>query len=514
MNRSYGRALLFSLLLPAMAAALPLTEYQAQRNDTLDLYVAGSSAQDRTLEGLFRVLCDPGTLDEYRANGGDVRLMFCRSKNGSGAIPGIAAGQKIALHKSSVSGSGSGVGPLIQRTPVQFVNVADLRAHFEERCAPDKARQIPAEGALIAYTEYQCANPAPTLEIPDAGITDVNPRFFLSAYHLTPEALEALSVHSANAFIFGIPVTLSLRNALQSARFPVGSPCNPANPHYADVVVVDKGMGVPRGETEPCMPGLTRAQLAGIFAGTLTQWRQIVNAQGAPIAFRNLSNGRMESPAGVRPPDDERVHVCRRVPTSGTQAAYEMFFLNQRCATGVRPFIENGPNVFLGSTSGDVKNCLAELDHRNIWAVGILSTENVESLKDDRWRFVKMDGVAPTLLNTFNGRWPFFVEQSYQWRNEHAEQPLQGPKLALMAQIGLQLGNPAIIRDLDRGFRHAWGRAGVMALNASSLGVPAPAPAPGKPVDEAALAENPILGLRHEPNNCGAALAESPTVLP
>jgi hypothetical protein len=140
-----------------------------------------------------------------------------------------------------------------------------------------------------------------------------------------------------------------------------------------------------------------------------------------------------------------------------------------------------------------------------------MSTENVES-PGDLWRFVKMDGVAPTLLNTFNGRWPFFVEQSYQWRNEHSELPLQGPKLALMVHIGLQLGNPSIVRDLNKDFRHSWGSAGVMALSYS--GQSPPLPRPGAPVDEAAVAENPVLAVHHEPNNCGAVLAAFPTPLP
>src|SRR5208337_4680775 len=190
---------------------------------------------------------------------------------------------------------------------------------------------------------------------------------------------------------------------------------------------------------------VSRAQLAGIFSGVLKDWGQIVNPQGHALATRNARNGQLiSSPPGVKPPSDERVYVCRRVPTSGTQAAFEMFFLNQRCTAEIPDFVDSGDTVFQGSTTSDVQSCLNQLDDRNVWAVGILTTESVESLKDDRWRFIKMDGVAPTLLNTFNGRWPFFVEQSYQWRNERSEQPLQGSKLALMAQIGLQLGNPQI----------------------------------------------------------------------
>jgi hypothetical protein len=499
--------------LPTLARALPLNEYHAQQNDTLDLFVAGSSAQDNALQRLFRLICETNTLDVYRADGGNVRLFFCRTKSGTEALPGAAAGQKVAFHKSSIGGSGGGVGPLIQRTPVNFFNVLDIRPQFDARCPPEKRMQHPAEGAMTAYTEYECTNPTPDHEIPDAGISDVEPRFFLNLYHLAPEAVDVLSVHNANAFIFGVPVSVGLRDALQAARFPKDDACNPASSRYAELVEFNHGTRIKRGETESCMPSLTRPQIAGIFAGVITDWGQIVNQKGYALAAKDPRTGQIASPPGVRPPSDERVYVCRRVNTSGTQAAFEMFFLNQRCTQGVPPFVESGTSVFQGSVTSDVQSCLTQLDQRNVWAVGILTTESVESVKDDRWRFIKMDGVAPTLLNTFNGRWPFFVEQSYQWRNEHSEQPLQGPKLALMAQIGLQLGNPAIIRDLNRGFRHVWGSAGVMALSNAGMNVP-PRPLPGKPVDQAMLDDDPILAVRHESSNCSAVVAQYPTVLP
>jgi len=498
---------------PVLAVALPLSDYHAQPGDTLDLYVAGSSAQDNGLQRLFRLICAANSLDVFRSSGGNVRTFFCRTKSGPGALPGIPEGQKVAFHKSSTAGSGSGVGPLIQRTAVEFLNVVEIRAQFDQRCPPDKRTQHPTEGDLTAYSEFECLNPTPDQQIPDAGISDVEPRFFLNAYHLAPDATDVLSVHNANAFIFGVPVSLNMRDALQSARFPKTDGCNPANAHYSDLIDVKVGPRVKRGESESCMPSLSRAQLAGIFSGVVADWGQIVNTQGWALAAKNARTGQITSPPGVRAPSDERVFICRRVSTSGTQAAYEMFFLHQRCVPGVRPFLDSGDNIFQGSVSGDVKSCLTQLDKRNVWAIGILTTESVESVSEDRWRFIKMDGVAPTLLNTYSGRWPFFVEQSYQWRNDRADQPLQGPKLALMAQIGLQLGNPSIIRDLNRGFRHVWGSAGLMALSDSSSKVP-PRPAPGKPVNESAVDDNPILAVRHDSNNCGAVVAQYPTVLP
>jgi hypothetical protein len=421
----------------------------------------------------------------------------------------MAPGQKVALHKSSIGGSGSGVGPLIEKTPVAFLNIDDLRAHFAERCPPARRSQYAADGALSGFAENDCDNPTPALEIPDAGISDVEPQILLRAYHLPPEAAEVLHVQTSNAFIFGVPVSLTLRDALQAAKFPPEDPCNPGNPRYSDLVDVKLPMRVKRGETEPCMPSLSRAQVAGIFAGTLRDWGQIVDSHGYALAARKSGDGAIISPPGIRAPSDDRVNICRRADTTGTQAAYEMYFLNRRCTPGARPFVEPGPAVFLGSTSSDVKSCLNRLDRENVWALGTMSTQIVESLKDDHWRFIKIDGVAPTLLNTYNGRWLFFVEQSYQWRDERSDVPLRGLKRALIAHIGWQLGNPVVLRGLNRGFRHAWGSAGAMAMNG-----PPPRPTPGKPIDQAALDENPMLAVRHDSSNCNAVIAEYPTALP
>jgi len=66
---------------------------------------------------------------------------------------------------------------------------------------------------------------------------------------------------------------------------------------------------------------------------------------------------------------------------------------------------------------------------------------------------------------------------------------------------------------VNRGFRHVWGSAGIMALNTAGTNTP-PRPVPGNPIDQATLDDNPILAVRHESNNCSAVVAQYPTVLP
>jgi hypothetical protein len=89
-----------------------------------------------------------------------------------------------------------------------------------------------------------------------------------------------------------------------------------------------------------------------------TSWHSVRSS--IRVAHRVITNGQIMSPPGVRPPSEDRVFICRRAKTSGTQAAYEMLFLHQRCTPGVRPFVESGDNVFTGSVSSDVQSYLTQ----------------------------------------------------------------------------------------------------------------------------------------------------------
>jgi hypothetical protein len=82
-----------------------------------------------------------------------------------------------------------------------------------------------------------------------------------------------------------------------------------------------------------------------------------------------------------------------------------------------------------------------------------------------------------------------------------------------MARVGTLLGDPAIIRDLDRGFRHLWGSAGVVAISEPGA-APPPRPLAGKPVTEDMLDDFPVIAVRHDSNNCSAVVAVYPTSLP
>lgn len=460
------------------AFALPASQYNSTPGDTLDVFIGGASAQDNALERLFRNACDVNTLDIFRTS--NQRVMFCRISN-AGVAGFPVAGQKVAIHKTSVGGSGNGVQPVANQSNLTFIDMNAIKAGTITCAAPTSVVAETVAGVTFAgYTNNNnCGTAGTRNAVPDAGISDVEP----ALVGASEAEISRLNVQSQNAVVWGIPVTEALRNALQEVQgLTVGA------------------------EDEANMPSMTYAQLSSIYNGGITDWSQIVSGNGTDL------------PSAVsNPPSDSQVFVCRRVPTSGTQASYEVHMLRERCVAGVASFVDGNDGgvvgtgtVNEGSGTGNVISCLNTHDGANRWAVGIFSTENVESsvapgVNDGNvWRNIKMNGHAPTLLNVANGKWDFFTEQSIQWRNAASGNALSGLKLTLMQDVAVNAGSPSIIRALNNGFIHSWGDAGVMALITNGHMPTMPAPGAALTANDVRL--NPVLTSTRSPqgapNNC------------
>lgn len=459
------------------AFALPATDYNATPGDTLDVFVSGASAQDGALERLFRNSCDAGTLDIFR-DGSNQRVLFCRISNAG--VPGFpVAGQKVAIHKTSVGGSGNGVQPVANQTALGFIDMNAVKTNNLCTSGTSVPSETVAGTTFAGYVEHTGCTAPLRNAVPDAGISDVEP----ALVGASAAEISRLNVQSQNAVVFGVPVTEALRNALQEAQgLTVGA------------------------EDEANMPSLSKAQLASIYNGGIVDWTQLVSGNGTDLPS-----------AASNPPSDSQVYLCRRVPTSGTQASFEVYMLGQRCTSGVVGMLPGNDGgvvgagtVNEGSGTGNVKSCLSTHDGANRWAVGLFSTENVAVSEtpavDDGnvWRFIKINGAAPSLLNTANGKHDFFMEQSIQWRNAASGNALAGLKLTLMQDIAANAGSPSIIRAINNGFHHSWGDGGVMALITNGH-MPTMA-APGAPVTAADVAINPVLtstkSPQGAPNNC------------
>lgn len=301
-----------------------------------------------------------------------------------------------------------------------------------------------ATAALTNYTEYKCGAGVVN-RVPDAGLSDIEPNKFFGINKASdlPEyiASSAVTSNTFGALVFGTPVTLDLRNALQLAQFDkITSNCNPLNPNYAlDSDVVTAGVQ-PWSETEGCMPSLTSMEIRSLFTGGIKKWTSFMVTNPAAPAGAKISL--LTHPdvvaMGIAPlTANNQVQVCRRVQGSGTQAQSNAIFLNWPCDTNVsKPTTAAqsstgfGPVVAENSGSSDVSKCLDDFnDASNVstknaglikrWAIGINSTENNMNLAFN-YRFVKIDGAAPTIQAVFNGDYHDYAEQSFQFRNNTA----------------------------------------------------------------------------------------------
>lgn len=504
---------LFMGLMSAGVQGLPASEYKSHPSDgTVDIFISGSSSQDAVFERWVRSTCLRDSLDIYRA-GQNQKVFFCRiNGNGcrsvyigqwiyticdSGSVPGFpnsgygGDGVKVAIHKTSVGGSGNGVQPVANQAGLYFIDMNAIKQGYITCATTNTIQTEIVPGANFAgYTEHTgCGSVSGTrVAVPDAGISDVEPELLGAS---TAE-ISRLNMQSQNAVIFGIPVTEALRNALQEAQgLTVGA------------------------EDEANMPSLSKAQLSSIFSSGITDWNQLVSGNGTGLPD-----------AVSTPPSDSQVYVCRRVSTSGTQAAFETYMLRQRCMAGVASFISGNDGGVVGSGTvnegsgdGDMITCLNSHDAANRWAVGMLSTEKMEvnstsAVNDGNvWRFIKINEYAPTLLNVANGKYDFFVEQSIQGRNTSSGNALSGLTLILMQDFTSEVGMPSVIHALNNGFRHSWGDGGVMALITNGH-VPTQ-PTPGAPLTEDTVRLNPVLVSTHSPlgytNNCQPPVIFFPT---
>lgn len=417
-------------LIASQSFALGIT---ASKNATLKLNVSGATAADIQFSNYINQVCQPGTLDTFRNVADSARAFSCSI--GAGEIAGVAAGTSALFRKES-GGSQTGVGPVANNTTLNGINLdtCTISATANLWSCSDTTIQVPAE----------------------IGISDVEPELFTVSQNgglsVSAAALSAMTVNSVNAQAFGIVVTPDLRNALQAAQgLTVGSD---------DVANI---------------PSLSSAVIANIFAGRMANWSTLVDGSGIGInatATKTNSNG---------------VEICLRAPGSGTQAQFNAFYMGNACAyrgaagnqflgygsladgAGVvndiarrqlGPVLAPPPYAHHTTGSSDMGKCLTNIAAANRTAIGIQSLEKVVETNADRnnFKYVAIDGVAPTLENMQAGLYRNWASLSIQWRGN----VVTGSKLAA-AQKFVELAQ-AMVPVAEFNLSLKTGPAGIPAI--------------------------------------------------
>lgn len=402
---------------------------------TLELWLAGSSAQDPLLAALVPTLCDdaPITFTDTAGQAGvSHSAYFCTMS--SAKIAGFSGPQKVLIHKRSTGGSIFGVAP-VARSGIAGQTLATAGVTQMEISFTTGGTVVGNNCKLDSGSRYVC-NPANTVNrIVDAGISDVEPALFIGpnlvpvgpdygtvsgspgTAALTNAELLKLKTNTMSATTYGIVVTKDLRNALQKAQ--------------------GKTIG---SDAVADMPSMTSAQIRTIFAAGVGDWSQFNVFDAASNLWRPLTELATSTLATTT------INVCRGNPGSGTQAVFNAQIMGQPCG-GSNPlaypdttissrhvaYLPTGaaqgqtsvdafeaaindsgpgiPTVNETATSGDLTACMRDLENGRAsvavgkaWGIGfqpILAA-------DPSFRFIAIDGVTPTWNNVAASNYTFW----------------------------------------------------------------------------------------------------------
>lgn len=478
----------------SVASAAPFDPWTSNTANTV-LRLSGATAQDKGIVVMMRRLCSAGTM--VRVTGTVDSAILCEA-NGVESAP-VPAGNKVILYKNSNGGSSRGVVPVSdQSTTISFLNLASLAQAGYQNTSVCSVTSFASTTDFVAYTEYACGSnvTSPTGIAPDAGISDLEPNLL----GWTSGVNQPFgTVTSGPTLMFGAVVSKNFRDALQTAQ----SNTLPG--------------GCVGSDTEACMPTLTKAQLSNIWSGGIAALSRLSDDAGVLIP----------TPTG-----STSVSVCRRKSGSGTLASYQVYFLNDLCVkstkavkamvTGVDgnaaiPSVASRVNEY--SSTPQVIGCLNANHAAGKYAIGMSSTESVPGsaylntglaapFDDDtgNWRYIKIDGYAPTLLNVAQTRYDFGFEVSFQTKSGLADNAgASSYPLGLFNAATNAISSAAVIKEVNAAFVQTWGQSGFMGRpSAGSSTLPSAAPA-GK-LTAAEVVANPVntwtRAASGTPNSC------------
>ncbi len=405
-------------------------------NGTLkEVVIHGGSAQAPLVGAYMAEICN--NLDTFFNSGGsgtgkDYRAYSCTLK--TAIAGGWAAGTPVLVTKRDLGGSIYGVNPLVNQWQENTMVVDNTAGN----CVSTGL------AATASQASYNCANVA--LKQAIAGISDVEPAIFNKlmtigtasvafnlpsgtddngnawAPALSASQLGGLDSSSANQTIFGVAVSLPLRDAMQAAQgLTVGSDAAADQP------------SMPRAFYSSLAAGFVQAGVAK-HAG----WDALTH-----VAADNAL----------------QVNLCRRANGSGTQASSNLLFLESGTITttsngGFGPVNNNGVAVartgaplavIENSSTGTAVSCLTTASTLNAYAAGIISYENDPGTAT--WRFVKLDGQAPSQALARVGQYPYVYSATMQWKKTAPGVPDTQTK-SFLTDMRKNLGSPAKIAAL------------------------------------------------------------------
>lgn len=504
-------------LLAVTQGAHALTPW-ANGGPNIIINASGGAAQDKAF-GLVvsNTLAASGTVDTFSdvdastgsIGGRWVSYYFTGNANlGTGL-----AGKKILLNKRIYGGAGYGVVPLIRGIPVEQLNTAFLPASAWVANGTQQWKQtIDSSNASkylsAKYSDFGFLGVDPSVLLKpgtrnyptpvNALITGVPEANWPTNVSTLPTA--NLTIISTGGLAYGVAVTADLYKALQAAEKRAGTlPSTVAVGSY----------------NETSLPNLNHNFVASLLAGKIQYWDQvkIVDKTNGNAAI-SLVDPAILTDAGVAAPYKEAttgnnftpVAVGLRNNGAAVGAVAYAEFLNYPSTANAFPpatvtaddaVIEDASLPIVKAPGGttDTSNLLVDWQNgtnltgwnnvpngsgfANRWGVAINSADRNGSVTaagtgGSPWRYVKIDGFAPTLENIAAGDYPVWSEGTVIFQTTRTTDPLWATKVNLFTAFAKDLGSPTVASSVNP--TQAWGATGIFATTADPRGFTASIP--------------------------------------
>jgi hypothetical protein len=411
-----------------VTAGVPnITDALTQTNK--EVWISGSSAATPFVEKSIAADCT-GSIYKYSNSTTDFTWV-CNSS--------IAAGTINIVHKRDGGGSVTGVkSALASATPSLAATYLPTYWVTSSLNTATCLAAVTSNGVSVIPCTPTAASPAQ--HNADIDLADVDgAQFEIAANGGVANASSLTGTGALATQIFGIVVNTRLYAAMQVASVAAGKI---ATSCISTSIVAGQNNGsfnFPTDNTDACQPSLTTAQLSALLGagGRATDW---YNLYFGGDALASIPQSLVAVQNTADQPTNTNVHYCSRTAGSGTLAAINIKLENQcsktneAIATASSQTISPETDAVAGnqkivhsmSGSGDLENCLEGLNDGALkstftpypamtntsgprWAIGIMGLDR-NSTVAKKYRYIKIDGIAPTAANVVNGKYKLWAE--------------------------------------------------------------------------------------------------------
>ncbi|MDO9106871.1 MAG: hypothetical protein Q7U57_18165 [Methylovulum sp.] len=423
------------------------------------------------------------------------------------------AGKKILLVRRTRGGTGYGVIPLINSIPLEHLNIVGLPASawvadgtkaWKQTISAANASQYltkkVSDGGLLAVDPNSVLKPG-TESYPDqqneltTGAPEPN-----WPLNLTQVNTATYSVLPTAGLVYGVAVTQDLYKVLQAAQKRAGN--------LSGNVVIGN-------YTETDMPNLNRNVVASLLAGKIGAWDQFkIVDKTDNNTVKSLLDNSILTDAGVSAPYQESTTGSNLTPVAlglrnngaaTSVLAYSVFlnYPDTKKAFGPAPKtadnavdedaslpIVKQPIIIsdTGTLLKDWQNGTNILGFNNVkdgaafakrWGIAINTADKNNAVTangtgGDPWRYIRIDGYAPTLENVAAGVYSYWSEGVVLYRTNKSGDPQWALKTKVLKTLADNLGSPAIAGAVNT--TQAWGKTGTFATTADPRGFTASIP--------------------------------------